>query len=104
MLPTNIKAITIKEPWATQIIDGEKTIEYRTWTTSYRGPLLICVAKHPPSKNSGKAIGIVDLINIAKSELNHNKIKYWILNNPRRINPFPVRGYPGLFDVTITID
>ena len=36
-----MKALTIKEPWASLIINGYKTYEFRSWNTSYRGKILI---------------------------------------------------------------
>lgn len=36
-----MKALTIKNPWATLIIQGYKEYEFRTWKTNYRGRLLI---------------------------------------------------------------
>lgn len=36
-----MKVLTIKEPWASLIINGYKEYEFRTWKTSYRGKLLI---------------------------------------------------------------
>jgi hypothetical protein len=35
------KALSIRQPWAHLIVAGIKQIENRTWTTRYRGPLLI---------------------------------------------------------------
>lgn len=43
-----MKAITILHPWAMLIASGEKTIETRPWSTSYRGPLAIHVSKRFP--------------------------------------------------------
>ncbi|MBD2439838.1 ASCH domain-containing protein [Nostoc sp. FACHB-110] len=40
-----IKAISLHQPWATLIPMGLKKHETRSWSTSYRGPLLICAAK-----------------------------------------------------------
>lgn len=40
-----MKAITIKQPWASLIALGEKKIETRAWKTSYRGPILIHAGK-----------------------------------------------------------
>ena len=40
-------AITLWQPWATLIAIGAKTIETRSWGTSYRGPLAIHAAKRP---------------------------------------------------------
>ena len=36
-----MKALTIKEPLATLIIDGYKKYEFRSWKTKYRGKILI---------------------------------------------------------------
>ncbi len=36
-----MKTLSIRQPWAELILQGRKTIELRTWHTSYRGPLLI---------------------------------------------------------------
>lgn len=36
-----MKVLTIKEPWATLIINGYKKYEFRSWKTNYRGKILI---------------------------------------------------------------
>ena len=36
-----MKVLTIKEPWATLIIEGYKKYEFRSWKTKYRGNILI---------------------------------------------------------------
>ena len=36
-----VKALSIRQPWAHLILCGMKTIENRTWRTDYRGPLAI---------------------------------------------------------------
>lgn len=36
-----MKAITIKQPWASLIVEGKKDIENRTWKTNFRGRVLI---------------------------------------------------------------
>ena len=40
-----MKVLTIKEPWATLIIEGYKKYEFRSWKTKYRGELLIHAGK-----------------------------------------------------------
>ena len=40
-----MKVLTIKEPWASLIINGYKEYEFRSWKTNYRGKILIHVAK-----------------------------------------------------------
>lgn len=42
-----MKAITIKQPWASLIVDGIKDVENRTWNTNFRGRVLI----HSASKS-----------------------------------------------------
>ena len=37
----NIRALTIRQPWASAIAVGAKRIETRSWQTSWRGTLLI---------------------------------------------------------------
>ncbi|MEP6911795.1 MAG: ASCH domain-containing protein [bacterium] len=39
------KALSVRQPWASLIVSGLKTIEIRSWPTSYRGPLYIPAAK-----------------------------------------------------------
>lgn len=36
-----MKVLTIREPWASLIINGYKQYEFRSWKTSYRGKILI---------------------------------------------------------------
>ena len=36
-----MKAITIKQPWASLIVEGIKDVENRTWATKFRGRVLI---------------------------------------------------------------
>jgi len=40
-----MKAITLRQPWASLIAIGEKRIETRSWPTKYRGPLAVHAAK-----------------------------------------------------------
>ena len=40
-----MKALSLKQPFATLIAGGDKTLETRNWKTDYRGPLLICSSK-----------------------------------------------------------
>lgn len=40
-----MKVITIKQPWASLIAEGEKEYEFRTWNTKYRGEIYIHAGK-----------------------------------------------------------
>ena len=46
-----MKAITIKEPWATLIAEGYKEYEFRVWKTNYRGEVLIHAGKSFDEEN-----------------------------------------------------
>ncbi len=76
-----MKALSLYEPWATLIALGEKRYETRSWSTAYRGPLLICASKKRPpiSKiigilcraritlndlSPGRAVALVDLVHV----------------------------------------
>ena len=36
-----MKVLTIREPWASLIVNGYKKYEFRSWKTNYRGKILI---------------------------------------------------------------
>ena len=40
-----MKVLTIKQPWATLIMQKNKRFEFRSWQTKYRGELLIHAGK-----------------------------------------------------------
>lgn len=40
-----MKVLTIKQPWATLIMQGDKRFEFRSWQNKYRGDLLIHAGK-----------------------------------------------------------
>lgn len=46
-----MKAITIPQPYAFEILSGRKTIEASTWDSLHRGDILICSARKPAFSN-----------------------------------------------------
>jgi hypothetical protein len=40
-------ALSLKQPWATLLVRGRKSIEVRNWPTARRGPILIHAARVP---------------------------------------------------------
>ena len=42
-----MKALSIKQPWAYYIAQGIKTKEIRSWTTKYRGDIIVCSSLKP---------------------------------------------------------
>ena len=94
-----MKAISIKNPYATQILRGSKNIEYRSWDTRHRGELLICSSANPkvPGMLSGYALCVA---NLDSTVYNQSEDVYeWHLTNVRRIKAFPVKGKLNFFNV-----
>lgn len=74
-----MKVLTIKQPWASLIIEGYKEYEFRSWKTNYRGELLIHagksidkeaykrLGKYLTDMPLGKIIGKVELLDCIKT-------------------------------------
>ena len=76
-----MKVLTIKQPWATLIMQGNKRFEFRSWQTKYRGDLLIHAGKGidkeamkrlskyiPKDMTTGKILGKVTLVDCIKCD------------------------------------
>lgn len=74
-----MKVLTIKQPWATLIIQGDKRFKFRSWQTKYRGDLLIHAGKGidkeamerlakyiPKDMTTGKILEKVNLVDCIK--------------------------------------
>ncbi len=108
-----MKALTLLPDWAMLVLMGEKTIEYRTWKTDYRGDILICAsAKKIPECISGHALAVAELVDIEPFSKKHfdgacmdwipdQRGFAWIFDNIRMIRPVPVKGKLGLFNVDV---
>lgn len=107
-----MKALSIKEPYATMIKEGKKIIETRTWKTNHRGKILLCASKSPKSEISGKAFAVAELLDclpmvkdderFACCEI-YPRANSWFLANIKKIKPFPVNGQLGLFEVKLNL-
>jgi hypothetical protein len=51
-----VKALSLWQPWATSIALGHKRHETRSWSTNYRGPVLIHAARTFPAQARGVAV------------------------------------------------
>ena len=102
MLTTDLRALTIRQPFAWQIMTGEKPIEYRSWKNEYRGLLLIHVsskvklsraeaAEWPAANVYGVILGSVVLDRIEGQEGDYE----WCLRDPRPLAE-PIRCVGGL--------
>ena len=121
-----MRALSIRQPWAWLIVQGFKPVENRTWSTDYRGPLLIHASKtisrkdyariagelelaftHPPQIPSfeeverGGVVGVVELVDVVTE---HTSPYFtgpfgWVLDKPRPIAFTPCKGALTLFHV-----
>ncbi|MGY3501681.1 ASCH domain-containing protein [Bradyrhizobium sp. USDA 4471] len=117
-----MKIISIRQPWASLIVTGGKSIETgaverkdvenRTWTIAYRGPVLIQASQRPDDitpdeierrfgvrlsgePQLGGVIGVVDLVDCVRSHPSRwAAAAHWhfVLRNPR---PLPFVKWKG---------
>ena len=117
-----MKTLSIQQPWAWAVVAGHKTIENRTWSTAYRGPLLIHAGQKlsasgydrlleygaafefkvpPPTKlQRGGIIGRVRLVDVV-DDIDDPWFfgPYgWKLAKPRKLNFRPCVGRLRLFE------
>ncbi|CCY27538.1 putative uncharacterized protein [Acholeplasma sp. CAG:878] len=123
-----MKVLTIKNPWASLIVNNYKKYEFRSWKTNYRGKILIhaglssdddtMFSEYNLEYIKGAIIGeadLVDCILVAKSfdnELkNLNTIVYshehvglyaWKFENIKKYDkPIYVKGKLGLWNYNV---
>jgi hypothetical protein len=120
-------ALSIRQPWASLILLGLKSVEIRSWPTSYRGPFFIHAAKTLDERamerfrlgdvSTGCLLGVVDLAGIepftpatwrklAPEHLDAGPftpgLYAWHLANPRPLRqPVSCRGDRSLFEVEV---
>lgn len=124
-----MKAISIRQPWATLIMKAGKDIENRCWPTTVRGRVLIHAAKVCTRDEledaidfaedacgirysadlktipRGGIIGSVEIVDcVTRSNSRWFVGKYgFVLRNPRPMTFIPMRGQLGFFDVDLDI-
>jgi len=120
-----MKALSIRQPWASLILFAGKDIENRCWPTSIRGRVLIHAAKGctraewegaiefarditgRPIKADPKAIwrgGIIGSVEIVDCVKNSDSPWFvgqygFVLRNPEPATFMPYKGQLGFFDV-----
>jgi hypothetical protein len=116
-----MKILSVRQPWASLIAQGIKTIENRSWATPYRGPVMIHASKAAPTEDillytqrilratgrelpaqlpTGGIVGIVDLTAcLTESAEPWFSGPYgWLLENPQTLPFWPLPGRLGLFN------
>ena len=104
MKTRKIKALCVKQPYASDILTGIKKIEYRSWRTRYRGDVLIIASRKPKIKGMpcGMALCFVEIFDVTGDK---RTCFEWHLRNVRPLERFiPVKGKLGVFDLTWPIE
>ncbi len=119
-----MKAITIQQPFAFEIMSGRRTIEARDWDTLHRGDLLVCSSRRAafPSGDMeeledeygcvflyGQALCVANLADVRPMKKGDEdkalvdridpEAFSWVFEDVRPVVPFAVKGRDGLFDV-----
>jgi activating signal cointegrator 1 len=116
-------ALTVRQPYASLIVSGRKTVELRSWPTSYRGPLLIHAGRHWTGRSRelarrlapgeplprGAIIGRVQLVACRRMQPGdvepavvcdyQPELWSWLLEGAQASEPVPMRGRQGLWNV-----
>lgn len=100
-------ALSVKQPWAELIARGKKKKEFRTWSRSCFGELLIVASKSVDAEEIadagldaaslvfGRAVCVVDFHKVTGDDGDYA----WHFRNPRRVEPIEVRGSASLYRV-----
>lgn len=105
-----MRALSVKQPWANLIADGRKTIEVRTWRTTYRGLVLIVSSQKPKIEPIGSAVAIAEIVDCRPMGIEDEGLACcemrlgdfaWVLNNVRPIVPIKIKGALGIYRVDI---
>jgi hypothetical protein len=112
-----MRCLSIKQPWASLIASGRKTVEVRSWSTKYRGPLIVCASAAPDRRPFARAhelgpVGVVvctvELVDVrplterdadaACVTLPTEGLYAWVLRDARPVAELvPTKGRLGLY-------
>lgn len=121
-----VKCLTIRQPWAWLIVNGHKNIENRSWSTNYRGPLVIQSSKGigsirelsetcnwvehetgialPGDFSLGTVEGIVTLSDVITTGTGFYADPgsfHWVLTNPKILTPSDIKGKLGIWNLSL---
>lgn len=104
-----MKALSIRQPWASLIRDGKKTIEVRSWITRFRGEFLVVASARPDGPESGAALCIVRLEDCRPMTPDDESAALcrwtpgawaWVLTDVRPIRPLRMKGKLSFYEVS----
>lgn len=122
-----MRALTLRQPFASLVAEGIKTIETRVWKPKKSGDMLICAGLgkninlhhifhhyydnrkfHPDHTVKGIALCVVEIYRVRKMLdmdiedavcMPYPHAQSWFLRNVRPVEPFKVKGMQSFFDV-----
>ncbi|MCF7834689.1 ASCH domain-containing protein [Candidatus Gracilibacteria bacterium] len=129
----NIRALSLKQPFASLIVNGRKKIELRTWNTSYRGWFWVHASLTPYTKKEylgiipdkeakGAIIGLAEILDVKKyknkeefyadrdlhcaSNPNrfHDPLYGFIIGRTIKIDPIKCKGSLNFFKANVALD
>ena len=102
-----MRALSLRQPWASLIADGHKTIETRTWRTRYRGPLAIHASARPYADLPTGGIVAVACVRLPPDGIADYEAQAcialfdgayaWLLANVEPVPLIPCKGNLGLW-------
>ena len=113
-------ALSIRQPWASLIVNGHKDIENRSWSTKFRGKFLVHAGKRfdgegyewvqdnfritLPERGEFQRGGIVGVAELVDCVERHRSKWFsgdygFVLKNARRLRFYPMPGRLGFFKV-----
>ena len=104
-----MKVIVIRQPWAWLIVNGFKDTENRSWSTRYRGTLLIQASVSRPTKRKLQETklfalcGIVGMVQLDDCVTRSTSKWFegpigWVLSKPKKLKFIPLKGQLALFN------
>lgn len=107
-----MRALSVRQPWASMIASGRKTIEVRTRRTHHRGELLIVSTARPADLGpAGVALCVVEVadcrpfgsgdVEAAGGVEWRPGLWAWVLRCPRVVRQAPVRGRQGFYRIEV---
>ena len=112
-----MRTLSIRQPWASLIAFSEKTIEVRSWSTSFRGRMLIHASGRDIIEDgitlpAGYAIATVEVVDVRPftaadleaaclEEMPDGPCFAWVLLDAQEVEPVPCKGRLNLWDADI---
>lgn len=97
-------ALSIKNPYAYQILTGDKKIEYRTWPAKNVNQFLLVSSGTPSSSDfglglpNGYALAIVKITSVSENK-DIDGYYHWHISPVVPVEPFKVKGKLHFYDV-----